>query len=71
VNKKSQDNSFLEEQNKLYEAKKNRKSSQHTLMEPQNLEARTEIVGAMGHLSSMISSDKGKDRLNTLEEISD
>jgi hypothetical protein len=40
-------------------------------MEPQNLESRTEIVDAVGYLSSMISSDKGKDRLNTLEGISD
>jgi hypothetical protein len=40
-------------------------------MEPQNLESRTEIVDAVGHLSSMISSDKGKDRLKTLEGISD
>jgi len=51
--------------------RKTEKSSQHTLMEPQNLEARTEIVDAVGYLSSMISSDKGKYRLNTLKGISD
>ncbi len=51
--------------------RKTEKSSQHKLMEPQNLEARTEIVDAMGYLSSTISSDKGKDRLNTLKGISD
>jgi hypothetical protein len=51
--------------------RKTEKSSQHTLMEPQNLEARTEIVDGVGYLSSMISSDKGQDRLNTLKGISD
>ncbi len=56
MSKKSQDNSFLEEYNtKLYEAKKNKK-----IFTAQANNRRTEIVDAMGYLSSVIGSDKGK-----------
>jgi hypothetical protein len=40
--------------------RRQKKSSQHKLMEPQNLEARMGIVDSVGYLSSMISSDKIK-----------